>query len=138
MNYKLIHPNAKCPTKGREGDAAYDLYTPVDFDLYPGEVRLVDTGFQCELPLDTFAKIFGRSKLAAQGIVILGGVVDNNYRGSWGIALYNAGEYTISFKIGDRIAQFVLLPMIETTFVPIINLSETARGEEGIFSKIDK
>lgn len=138
MNYTLSHPNAKVPSKkdNDEDNAGWDLFTPIDFDLHPGERRTIDTGFACELPLGKFALILDTSKLANNnGLTTLAGLIEHNYRGTWGVVLLNTGHQTVSFKIGDKIAQFVILDQVDRglTFDKVEKLSSSRRGVSGIW-----
>lgn len=138
MDYVLIHPNAKCPQKkdNDEDNAGWDLYTPVDFDLVPNERKTIDTGFACELPLGKWAMICDTSKLASQnGVTTLAGIVESNYRGTWGVVLLNTGHSTISFKAGTKIAQFIILDQVDKglKFRLVEKLSNTQRGNSGIW-----
>lgn len=138
MDYILVHPDAKVPRKkdNDHNNAGWDLFTPIDFDLHPGERRTIDTGFACELPLGKWALILDTSKLANNnGLTTLAGVIENNYRGTWGVVLLNTGSATIHFNKGDKIAQFVILDQADDglEFNRVEKLSSSQRGLSGIW-----
>lgn len=141
MDYILVHPDAKEPAKkdGDDNNAGWDLFTPNDFDLLPGERRTIDTGFACELPLGKWALILDTSKLANHfGVTTLAGVIENNYRGTWGVVLLNTGFLVASFKTGEKIAQFVLLDQVDKglKFNRVEKLSTSIRGSSGIWDRV--
>lgn len=61
---------------------------------------------------DSLLKIESRSGLASRGIIVVGGIVDPNYRGEISVMLYNGSCDIFNVKIGDRIAQFVWYPVV--------------------------
>ena len=63
----------------------------------------------------------------AQGVP----VIDADYRGSWKIPLHNDTNDTKAIRKGDRICQFMILPVIPTTLVSTEELTKTERGEGG-------
>lgn len=141
MDYILTHPNAKVPQKKDNDDrnAGWDLYTPEAFDLHPNERRTIDTGFACQLPIDKWALICDTSKLANHnGVTTLAGVIENNYRGTWGVVLLNTGDNCVSFNVGDKIAQFVIFDRADQglIFNKVDQLDQTIRGESGIWDTL--
>jgi dUTP pyrophosphatase len=106
-----------------------------EITLQPGERRLFKTGVSIELPPGTWAKIEPRSGLALKhGIIVMGGVIDSDYRGDIGVVLVNAGAATFSVKHGDRIAQLVIQPYVAGVFQAAEKLEGTERGEGGFGS----
>lgn len=112
-----------------EGDAGIDLRasghftTNLDFTiekkeienefyyLEPGERVLVKTGIIAEIPKGHWGNIRGRSGLALNfGIQILGGVIDEAYRGEIGVILVNTGKKPYQIKKNERIAQMIIQP----------------------------
>ncbi len=136
MKYTLSLPNAKCPTKHHENDACWDLYTSCNFILSSHTIQTINTGFACQLPVGYDALIKERSKLGSRGLMVIGGVIDNGYTGTWGVTLYNAGSHALVFYIGDKIAQFMLVKKTESIEFELVDkLEETERGEKGIWSQ---
>jgi len=132
IHYQLTHPDAQCITKSRETSAAYDIYTPEYHIILPGEVKQINTHFRTQLAVDTFAMIVGRSKLGTRGMVILGGIIDSDYRGDWIVCCSNIGMSHISFEPGDAIAQILILPIINSSFHLVEKLDPSLRGSSGI------
>ena len=139
IKYKKLNELAKVPTRGSDSAAGYDLYAATEekIIIYPHSTLMISTGLSLELPDGYFGAIFARSGLASkQGLRPANcvGVVDSDYRGEVKVALHNDTGLVQSFEAGDRIAQLVLLPYVEMTFVETEELTETERGEDGFGS----
>lgn len=150
IKFKKVHPNAKLPTQGKPGDAAFDLSCVETLSISPGETLPVPTGlFLADMPSqmegsDVYLQIKGRSKLAKLGVHPLGGVIDSTYRGEIIVLLaYNQTAYnplegrgeTLIFNPGDRIAQFVIRKIVtNVSFEETDKVTETVRGDAGFGS----
>jgi dUTP pyrophosphatase len=140
VNFKKLSELAKIPTFSNEDDAGMDFYAADNVEILPGERALIGTGLAWEpnhdLDKKKYLKIEGRSGLAAKsGIVVLGGVVDELYRGEIKIILLNTDkDNSFIVKVGDKIAQGIayLIPRIEIKEVEDIN--NTVRGASGFGS----
>ncbi|MGV1754769.1 dUTP diphosphatase [Agrobacterium sp. CG674] len=141
---KRLSEHAKLPSYGSAEAAGMDLYvdlsgmkgfTPeieggnVEFTLYAGQRALLQTNVAVELPTGTFGDIRGRSGLANKnGIAVLGGIIDSDYRGPLGVILLNTGSENIKFKHHDRIAQMIVTPHNTAHLVEVEELSGSERG----------
>ena len=137
VNFRPTKTNTKLPTKGSTGAAAFDAYLPEDYPpLVPGEIRIVNLGFQVEVPDGYELQVRARSGLASKGIVVANGVgmVDSDYRGDVGVILWNASGAIQPLNAGDRVCQLKLsaAPCFEWNLVDIVE--ETQRGEGGFGS----
>jgi len=123
-------PKAKIPAYALEGDAGLDLFSIEEKTIRFGEVVVVKTGIEIELPTDTAGLIWDKGGLAAKnGIHTMGGVFDENYRGEIGVTLTNLSRKPYKIGIGDKIAQ-LLIQKIEHPEVMIVEkLSESNRGK---------
>jgi dUTP pyrophosphatase len=134
LRVKLFCPTAKLPTKAYYS-AGYDLYSPVDVALPALNRSIISLGIATEMPYGYFGKIMDRSGLAAkQGLTVLGGVIDNDYRGEWKVVLLNTTQFQMTVKAGDRIAQVVFLPYGHFEVNEVECLTDTERGEDGFGS----
>ena len=124
---------AKRPTKATEGSAYSDVYSAVSKTLGLGETAMLSTGWKVEVPPGYFLDIRSRSGLSCKGIVVANapGTVDEDFRGELMVILHNASRGDYDVKVGDRIAQCALMPMVPTSFTEVEVLSETARGLKG-------
>lgn len=135
IKIKKLSPDAKIPSKSREGDAAYDLSSGEDYLLKPGERHLFKLGFALEIKEGFVALIWDRSGTAANyGLHALAGVVDPNYRGEVGVVLLNTSSQEYQVKKGDRIAQLLIQKTEEVEFEEVAELAESTRGEQGWLS----
>lgn len=116
-------------------DAGLDLRTPIEFTIQPHDSFTVDTGVHVELPKGTFGQLFSKSGLNVKhSIVSLGGTLDEPYRGSIVVKLYNEGDEEYHFRAGDKIVQLVILNYIAPDIEYVDQLSETDRGSQGFGS----
>ncbi|CCO08239.1 Deoxyuridine 5'-triphosphate nucleotidohydrolase Dut [Desulforamulus hydrothermalis Lam5 = DSM 18033] len=137
IKVKRVHENAELPKRATPESAGFDLHTVEDFSLEPGEHKAVRTGLAFEIPAGYAMFIFPRSGLAKNHGLTLSnavGVVDSDYRGEVMVLLHNAGEYKVSFRSGERIAQAVIQTLPDIELVECEELSETARGKSGFGS----
>lgn len=140
MKICKLDPAAILPTYATAGSAGADLYAlPVGDPVVvgPGETAFLRTGLAAAIPAGYVGLIFARSGLACKrGLAPANkvGVIDSDYRGEWMIALHNHGDSPQIVNPGDRIAQFVLVPVLTPLMVEVDSLDETARGVGGFGS----
>ena len=140
MKICKLDPAAILPTYATAGSAGADLYAlPVGDPVVvgPGETAFLRTGLAAAIPAGYVGLIFARSGLACKrGLAPANkvGVIDSDYRGEWMIALHNHGDTPQIVNPGDRIAQFVLVPVLTPLVAEVDSLDETARGEGGFGS----
>ncbi len=135
LKVKKIRPDAIIPNYALNGDAGLDLYSCIDTSLEQNQRMLIPTGIAIELPKEYVALIWGKSGLALKnGVSILGGVIDSNYRGEIGVVVLNNNYDDLVIKKGQKIAQMLIQP-IETPQIEEVNeLNDTNRGENGFGS----
>jgi dUTP pyrophosphatase len=105
--------------------------------LAPGKHALVPTGLAIALPVGFEAQVRPRSGLAARhGVTVLNspGTIDADYRGEIQVILINHGAEPFAIKRGERIAQMVIAPVVQASFVTVSELSATDRGGGGFGS----
>ena len=116
-------------------DAGLDLRTPFEFTIRPHDSYVIDTGVHVELPTGTFGQLFSKSGLNVKhSIVSLGGTIDEPFRGSIVVKLYNEGDEEYHFRAGDKIVQMVIMPYRNPDIEYVDELSETDRGSQGFGS----
>jgi dUTP pyrophosphatase len=114
-----------------------DLRADEDFELAPGERRVVPTGLAIELPDGFEGQVRPRSGLAARhgvGMVNAPGTIDADYRGEVCVILVNHGAAPFAARRGERIAQLVVAPVARVEVVEVQELTDTTRGEGGFGS----
>lgn len=133
MNVKLLREGAQLPNR-KFPSAGYDLYAPSEHRLLPGEPHKVPLGIAMELPNSHVGIIKDRSSMGAKGITVLGGVIDEDYRGEVMVVLLNTTNQVYAINEGDRIAQLVVLPSPWFEVKEVDKLNETVRGKGGFGS----
>ena len=122
------------------GSAAMDLCACIEGDvtIAAGARAIIPTGLAIALPsADYVALICARSGLASKfGITMANGVgvIDSDYRGELRVALFNASDSDYTIHDGDRIAQLMVLPVVQPQLQFVEELDETARGCGGFGS----
>ena len=99
--------------------------------LAPGKTAIILTWIGHELPQGFFWKIYGRSWLAKMGIISVGGVIDENYRGVIGVGLLNTSETPYEVRAWDRIAQYAIHRVEDCEREEVEELSESNRWDAG-------
>ena len=126
-------------TKGAAGaDVKASLGNGEKLLIKPGERVLVPTGLAMEIPTGYEIQVRPRSGLSFKtGLMVLNspGTIDSDYRGEVKIILGNLGQNDEVIAHGDRVAQLVLAPVVQASYIVSTNdLSETARGAGGFGS----
>lgn len=139
IKLKRMSDGAIQPHKANKQDAAFDLYADTNGEvvIYPHETQLIPTGFAMEIPNGFWGGIYARSGLATKNGLRPAncvGVVDNQFRGEVMVALHNDTNKMQRIKHGDRIAQFMIAPVISVYFTEVDELSDTERGTGGFGS----
>ena len=136
---KKLKENSILPTYGSAQAAGADLYACLDADLTiaPGETAFVPTGLAMELPLGYVGLIYARSGLACKRDLAPAnkvGVIDSDYRGEFIVALHNHGKNPQTISHGERVAQLVITPVLNVSFLEADELSDTQRAAGGFGS----
>lgn len=132
------NPDLPLPSRSSAHAAGYDVRSAApDFDLGPGEIRLVETGLVMELPEGVECQVRPRSGLAARhGITFPNspGTIDPDYRGELKLILQNTGPSAVRIERGTRIGQLVFARFETPRVLESGGLSTTQRGEGGFGS----
>lgn len=122
------------PTRAHAGDAGADLRAAEDAILYHGEVRVIRTGVKLVIPYQYAGLVRGRSSLTKNGIIVLEGTVDCQYRGEIGVMVTSLNAGPALIRRGERIAQLVIVPVALPGFMVVDSLPGSERGEGGFGS----
>ena len=135
---KRLRPEARLPQRAYPDDAAYDLHAAVDLVIAPLQRAVVPTGIALGLPPGVAALTLPRSGLAARhGITIVNapGLIDPGYRGEIQVILLNTDrDEPFAVHVGDRIAQLLLVGLLDAALFEVSELEATARGARGFGS----
>lgn len=135
LKIKRLDERAKLPTKVHAGDAGLDLFSIESVEVKPGEVAEIRTGIAVEIPQGYFGLIKDRSGLAARGLHVLAGVIDEGYRGEIKVIVVNLGNKPLRIPKGSRFAQLIILPYARNLKVTEAKeLAKSERGEKGFGS----
>ena len=107
-------------------------------DLQPGNTRLIPTGFAIYIEDPGLAGIIlPRSGLGHKHGIVLGnlvGLIDSDYQGELMVSCWNRSTETFRIEPADRIAQLVLIPVVQSTLEIVTEFAETQRGSDGFGS----
>ena len=127
MKVKLLN-GTKCPERKRKEDAGYDFYLNSDIVLKAKSVSIIDTGVCVELPKGTAGLLAMRSSICKQNLIIQQPLIDENYRGEIHGMIYNANDFDVSFKVGERLYSLYVFPVIQESLEVVDELSTSERG----------
>ncbi|MBT8113601.1 MAG: dUTP diphosphatase [Gammaproteobacteria bacterium] len=125
------------PTYATSGSAGMDLRACIDsaITITPGETILIPTGISIYIQDPGLAAtILPRSGLGHKHGIVLGnlvGLIDSDYQGPLMVSLWNRGNEAFEVSIGDRIAQLVIVPIVQTEFEVVEEFTVSDRGEGG-------
>lgn len=131
--HKLLHPDAKTPTKSRDTDAGHDLYSIENVIIQPGTTINVRTGIILTVPNNYYITVEGRSSLFKNGVIPARGIIDATYTGELIVALTNQSHKEYKIEVGDRVAQFIVHKCydIDITMVDDFSPQYNVRGTAG-------
>jgi deoxyuridine 5'-triphosphate nucleotidohydrolase len=128
------------PTHATTGSAGMDLRACIDepLELAPGATSLIPTGLSIYIEDPTLAAmLLPRSGLGHKNGIVLGnlvGLIDSDYQGPLMVSVWNRGSATFTINPGDRIAQMVMVPVVQVEFDVVEDFSATQRGHGGFGS----
>lgn len=139
IRVKKMRPNALLPTYGSAEAAGADLYACLDspVTIEAGETVFIPTGLAMEVPKGCAGLVYARSSMGAKrGLAPANkvGVIDSDYRGEIRVVLHNHGKIAQQIEPGERIAQFLITPVLTPVYEEIDCLSDTDRGQGGFGS----
>ena len=141
LQVKILDPRIgkelPLPEYATGGSAGLDLRACLDapLTLHPGETQLIPTGLSIYLEdPSTAALILPRSGLGHKHGIVLGnlvGLIDSDYQGELMVSCWNRGSDSFTIEVGDRIAQLMIVPVIQAEFDIVDEFAESDRGEGG-------
>ncbi len=139
IRVKILREGAKLPTYGTAEAAGADLYACLEapVTIAPGASAFLPTGIALEVPRGCAGLIYARSGMACKrGLAPANkvGVVDSDYRGEITVVLHNHGSQPQTVESGERIAQFLITPVLTPCYEAVEELSDTVRSSGGFGS----
>ena len=130
IKIKKLHEKAIIPSYSKNGDAGMDL-TVTSCEKLDSEHLKYNFGISIEIPAGFVGLVFPRSSCYKQRQILSNcvGVIDSGYRGE--ISAVMTGSSIENYKIGERAAQLIIMPIPFIEFEEVDKLSETERGING-------
>ena len=128
------------PEYATDGSAGLDLRSMMEEDivLQPGECRLINTGLSVYIADPRMAAvILPRSGIGHKHGIVLGnlvGLIDSDYQGELMVSCWNRGREPFEIKVGDRIAQMVVVPVVQVSLQIVDEFRTSDRGQGGFGS----
>lgn len=128
------------PAYATPGSAGLDLRACLDepIVLEPGQTHLIPTGLSMHLgDPGLAAMILPRSGLGHKHGIVLGnlvGLIDSDYQGPLMVSCWNRGQSTFTIQPMERIAQLVIVPVVQAQFRLVDSFETSARGDGGFGS----
>ncbi|KZX65220.1 dUTP diphosphatase [Stutzerimonas frequens] len=125
------------PEYATPGSAGLDLRAMLQQDtvLEPGQTLLIPTGLAIHIADPTLAAlVLPRSGLGHKHGIVLGnlvGLIDSDYQGELMVSCWNRGQSAFSIAVGERIAQLMLVPVVQARFELVDNFDSSDRGAGG-------
>ena len=142
IDVKILDPRMRenLPGYATAGAAGLDLRACIDAPLLlaPGDVRLIPSGLAIHIGDPAYAAIIlPRSGLGAKHGIVLGnlvGLIDSDYQGELKVSLWNRGNAAFTIQPLDRIAQLVLIPVLQLRLNVVDEFTHSERGTGGFGS----
>jgi len=144
VQLKILNPqigkDIPLPSYSTDGSAGLDLRACIKSKIIiePNSSDLIPTGLAIHLRDNSLAGlILPRSGLGHKHGIVLGnlvGLIDSDYQGELMISCWNRSEDSFTIEKGDRIAQLVVVPIVQAQFIEVDEFAETKRGTGGFGS----
>lgn len=144
IQVKIVNPKMNSefplPEYATPGSAGLDLRACLDeaLELQPGECKLIATGLAIYIADPSLAAlILPRSGLGHKHGIVLGnlvGLIDSDYQGELMVSCWNRGQSAFTIQPGERIAQLILVPVVQAQFNVVTEFAATERGTGGFGS----
>lgn len=148
LQYKILDPRLgheiELPAYGTQGSAGLDLRACIDapMTIAPGQAELIPTGMAIHLDDPGLAAmLLPRSGLGHKHGLVLGnlvGLIDSDYQGPLMVSCWNRGQQAYTIEVGERIAQMVIVPVLQPALKEVAEFGETTERGEGGFGHTGK
>lgn len=144
LQVKILDPRIgtsfPLPSYATPGSAGLDLRACLDqaLTLQPGQTELIPTGLAIHIDDPQLcAMILPRSGLGHKHGIVLGnlvGLIDSDYQGQLFVSCWNRGDTAFVMEPGERMAQLVLVPVVQADFDLVSEFTDSDRGDGGFGS----
>ena len=134
---KRIGNEIPMPSYATAGSAGLDLRACLEqtLEIAPGQTELIPTGLAIHIEDEALAAmILPRSGLGHKHGIVLGnlvGLIDSDYQGQLFMSCWNRGDKNFTIESGERIAQLVLVPVVQADFEVVEEFQASDRAEGG-------
>ena len=129
---------SKKPEQATEESAGYDLYAADTITILPKTAQTIPLDLRFAIPARFFGQVFPQSSILVNQLVTVdGGVIDSDFQGIVKAILVNLSDKTFTVRVGDRIAQLIILEKYNLNFEKVgerILLGGTKRNSSGFGS----
>lgn len=143
VEYKILDPRLgneiEMPHYATQGSAGLDLRACIDepLTIAPGETQLIPTGLAIHLDdAGLAAMLLPRSGLGHKHGIVLGnlvGLIDSDYQGELKVSCWNRSDTPYIVQVGERIAQMVIVPVLQPVFTKVDEFGESSERGMGGF-----
>ena len=136
MEIQSLHQAFIMPTKASDKAGAFDIFMP-EPGMANNASHLFGLGFAAAVPEGHVGLLLPRSSSGAKHGLELNntcGVIDSDYRGEWKAAIRTKSGEPFTWQAGDRILQFMIVPIANVELTQVESLDETKRGAGGFGS----
>ena len=142
VELKILDPrlNENMPAYATSGSAGLDLRACINeaITIQPGETTLIPTGMAIHLENPAYAAmILPRSGLGHKHGIVLGnlvGLIDSDYQGQLFVSCWNRSQEAFVMNPMERMAQLVIVPVVQASFTVVAEFNASERGEGGFGS----
>ena len=144
IKIKIVNPlvgeKIPIPKYETKGSAGLDLRACIEekLTLRPGETKMIPMGFAMHLEDQSLAAlVVPRSGLGSKHGIVLGnlvGLIDSDYQGELMVPAWNRSNEEFEISPGDRIAQMIIVPVVQANFKIVEGFKESLRGTKGFGS----
>lgn len=125
INYTSFDLDDMIKKSPYDNDAGIDIRLIKDITIAPHSTETIGCGFGVKLPAGVMAQIITRSSISKQNITIGNAPIDASYTGEIHMMVSNNSDNELSFTKGDRLAQLVIIPIVNFELVNELKLRET-------------
>lgn len=135
VKIKKLNENAVTPSYSKDGDAGMDLVATEIISETTDQITY-GTGISMEIPKGYVGLVFPRSSIRKYELELTNsvGVIDSGYRGEIQATFNKVHQKLNKYNVGDRIAQIMIIPYPQVSFIEVDELSSSERGSGGFGS----
>lgn len=134
IEIKKLSNKATTPVRHLEG-AGLDIFTAEETIIPAHSAKLIKTDLQIKIPNNHMGLLMGRSGVSLNAnLIIHSGIIDQDYRGNIGIIIHNLNKENIKIKSEKKIAQLIIIPIIQPIIKIVDSMDKTERDQKGFGS----